>query len=236
MGRRKKTKETVERHVRIRKDFANEIEAEARRQEISFNQGLNTILEKGFRSRASKYKGFREVQMGKDFTCFECQRKFNRGTMAMWDRETGATLCLECAIENELTTKAVVRLIIQRLRLKRDIKALKVETEKNAEKYNQQYINQTENIAEITLFDKDLALKPKLETLMKQNLKYFQITKIEEEKKLMNDIAELYQEIIVFLHNRKTEKNRIMSERQRLLEEKRKREVKRENEQQSYAM
>lgn len=72
----------------------------------------------------------------------------------MYDAETGAAMCLTCAIEHEMTTKDAVKLIMQTLRLKRDIKALKTERQEDAEKYEEEFLERTGSLQKLAVTEK----------------------------------------------------------------------------------
>lgn len=135
MGRRKKEVEMVQKHIKLSREISDQVEIVAEKENLSFTEALEKLAKQGLNRKAAKYKGFQEVIMSHDFTCFECQERKKAGKLAMYDAETGATICMGCAIDSEMTTRDVAKLIILKLRLKRDIKSLKIEKQRNAQEY-----------------------------------------------------------------------------------------------------
>lgn len=233
MGRRKKEREEIEKHVRMRKTFGESIEQEASQQGISFNKVLDKWLEKGFKAKALKYKGFKEESMTKPWVCFECGGHFKRGRTAFFDPNTGATMCIECAIENELTTKAVVKLIIKELRLKRNIKALKLQEKEDAQEYLEKMLSRTEKLMTLGITEKIIEFFKRAKERREQWMRYHeQNYKVEGKSRTdaFEDFMRTDEEVKAFLAIMKLEYEKAMRERQKLLEEKVRRERKRKKE------
>ena len=236
MGRKKNPEEFLQRHLRIPKKLDDPVATEGTKLGLSYNDVVIKLLWKGLKERVAKYRGFVEKIMSHDFTCFHCGRKFQAGKLAMYDAETGAASCIECAIRNKMTTKDRVKLLIMNLELKEDNRALKVERVKNAEEYRKDYIKQSSNIAEVTQYKKDEETTvSQIDDLMRKVLKLSQITNRTEEKELLDELARLKPEITSFLFDHKAERERILKERQRLLEERKKVLQKRKKKEESYA-
>ena len=227
MGRRKRDVEIAHKHLRIPKELDDVIEAEAEKQGLSYSDCAVKFLQQGLKTKTAKYRGFKEVLMSESWTCFECGRHFNRGRLAMYDQNTGATMCLECAIENELTTKAVVKLIIQVLRLKRDIKSLKIERAHNAEQYLEEHLEQTIKLSEVDHVKVFLETLTGMKELRKKCMRYFEITEIEEEKRLFEEITQLAENMKKRLRESQASYEKIIAEGRRLREEKIKKKKKR---------
>lgn len=223
MGRRKKEEVTVQRHLRVPEKTDEGVQAEGERLGLPYNDVAVKFMQKGLRERIRKYKGFKEELMSEDWTCFECGREFKRGRLAMYDRNTGATMCPECAVENELTTKAAVKLYIKRLRLIRDNKALKIENEREAEKYIENMLIRTNKLVTLGILEKIPGLFEKAHERQKEWMRFREEQyEIEgkSEKETFEDFMRHDEEMITLLRSLKTEYERVMEERQRLLAEK----------------
>ena len=128
---------TVNKPLRISDDLAKRIEEEAERTGKSQNDVMNDWLEEGAKKTRAQYKGFVQRIMTFDYTCFKCDEKKEKGTVAMYDSETGACMCIECAITNKVTSPARVKLLVQKLEMKEDVRALKEEMKRLSEEYVQ---------------------------------------------------------------------------------------------------
>lgn len=104
MGRPKKERKEVDKHVRIDEDKKKAIEEEAERLGISFNEALDRELEKAKKYTISDFKGFDYIaHMPNPFTCSECLKKKPKYDPAWYENENGGALCQDCADKHGLT-------------------------------------------------------------------------------------------------------------------------------------
>lgn len=116
--------------IRFDEELIKELKAEAESTGKSMSQLVNERVKKSFKFEAGKYKGLKLLRMSKDFTCYNCQKKHKAGRQAFYDAETGATLCLECAIEEGITPETNVKKDIKLLERKKLLKDYNLVTDK----------------------------------------------------------------------------------------------------------